>query len=116
MTEAESWIVEDYQSSSGRAPVREFIETLSKRDEARAQSLIRLLQKHGHGLGMPHAKPIGSGLFEVRDGQVPILYIVRPGRRAILLEGCLKKAPALPLRVVQAAKARAKDIIGREGA
>ena len=58
-------------------PVAEFLDTLEVTTQADMLRLIELLEKYGHALPMPYAKPIGRGLHELRytgRPHVRILY------------------------------------------
>ena len=50
---------------------------------------------------MPHSKPLGAGLFELREGRVRLFYMFRPGRRIVLLEGLIKKRADIPSAVLK---------------
>ena len=43
-----------------------FFESLEILLRSRTESTLQLLKKHGNNLGMPHSKPLGRGLFELR--------------------------------------------------
>lgn len=77
--------------------VREFIDTLDAPVGEDVYNLIDLLKEYGHTLSMPHAKPIGGGLRELRRTgrpQVHILYGYCKGD-ALLLLGVKKQRSAL---------------------
>jgi hypothetical protein len=77
-------------------PRAAFIEDLSDRDQADTLVAVKLLEARGHQLREPHSKAIEPGLWELRRGQVRIAFTFRPGRRAILLDGWLKKTDRIP--------------------
>ena len=53
-----------------------FFESLEILLRSRADSSIQLLKKHGNNLEMPHSKPLGKGLFELRViGMIHIRFI-----------------------------------------
>lgn len=79
------------------SPVRDFIEALDPNARANMYTLIDLLETYGHALGMPVAKPIGHGLWELRSQGRPamrILYGFCSGR-AVLVLAFKKQRPAI---------------------
>ena len=78
-------------------PVEKFLGLLQKGDRADVDRLIRALSLYGHVLGMPFAKPIGNGLWELRKTgrpQIRILYGFCK-HSAILLVGVKKQRSSL---------------------
>lgn len=59
---------------------------------------------------MPSAKPLGSGLFELRTPSgVRVFYTFRPGRRIVLLGGIVKKRTDIPKSALRLMRQRARD-------
>jgi len=86
------WKIEDLE---GR--VRAFISGLrNDRDFDEAGALIKLLAERGNLLSEPRSKALGEGLFELRGKEIRILYVFRPGRRAVLIGGLVKKQSRIP--------------------
>lgn len=85
---------------SGESPARAFLEALGGRDRVDALALLKLLVEQGNALKMPHSKPLGGGLFELRVGPVRVFYTFRPGRRIVLLDGLVKKRQDIPSGVL----------------
>jgi hypothetical protein len=65
------------------------------------QVMIRPFDSGGSWVA-PHSKPLGKGLFELRDvpSGVRIFYVTAPGRRLILLDGIVKKRQGIPARTL----------------
>ena len=95
------WTLERFVLDSGESPVRAFLEGLGGRDRVDALALLRLLAEQGNALKMPHSKPLGEGLFELRAGPVRLFYAFRPGRRIVLLDGLVKKRQEIPPGVLK---------------
>lgn len=77
-----------------------FIKKLDKKLSARVESTIDLLESYGHELRMPHAKPIGGGLHELRligRYHVRILYCMHDNA-AYIVHIFEKKTSAIPRR------------------
>ncbi|MBI2957623.1 MAG: type II toxin-antitoxin system RelE/ParE family toxin [Chloroflexi bacterium] len=50
------WQVEYYETSKGRRPVADFIESLDVKSRAKIARTVDLLEEFGTDLGMPYAK------------------------------------------------------------
>jgi phage-related protein len=72
------------------------------------------LEAFGPDLGMPHTKPMGRGLFELRlraaEGIGRVLYCAVSGRRIVMLHQFVKKTQKTPAREIQIARSRMKDL------
>ena len=108
------FIVEFYETSNGRCPVRVFFDKLKKSDPedfaAVLAGLAKLRNREYHR--PPLSKSLGDDLFELRHvGKLNtrLLYFFTKGRRIILLHGFRKKTRALPLRERQVALKRKLD-------
>ena len=110
--------VEFYETSSGRCPVRDFLDELkeSNPDDFAAvlAGLAKLRNREYHR--SPLSKNVGDDLFELRHVvklNTRLLYIFMKGRRIILLHCIRKKTRALPLRERQVALKRKRDWLAR---
>jgi DNA-binding Xre family transcriptional regulator len=111
------WTIEWYTTSAGEQPARAFLEGLTGRHRDEALALIAMLRAHGNGLRSPKSQPVDGGLFELRGFQVRLFYVYRPGRRATLLDGIIKKQETIPaddLKRVRAYQRDLEDRIGRQ--
>lgn len=73
--------------------VRRFLESLELSLRARADHILHLLEEYGSKLGMPHSKPLGGGLFELRivgGTHIRFVYTFHKGHIWIL-HGFIKK-------------------------
>ena len=112
-----SWSVEWFEMQGGRVPLRTFLDGLVDADRKRAFALLTLLEARGHQLREPHSKVIEPGLMELRGGgssQVRMFYIFQPGRRAVVLDGILKKQDAIPRDVLERMRLYRRDVEARE--
>ena len=114
MGEYTKWVVEFYRDVQGRVPVQEFLEELAKRDRAQMLRVISLLAEFGIQLGLPHARPVAQGLWELRAGAGRVFYVAQSGRRLILLHGYRKKSQKAPRREIETALRRWDDLRERE--
>ncbi len=69
--------------------VENWYATLKSKDKAAADRAFDRLAEHGHALRMPHARPLGGGLFELRftcEGTARrVTYYIDTQRRVITL-------------------------------
>lgn len=107
------WSVEFYTDRRRRAPVREFIRSLTKSERADTVQVLDLLQRYSLALGMPHARPI-AGMWELRAGPSRIFYVAVTGRRFILLHGYRKQSQAAPQAEIETAQRRWADFLDQE--
>jgi hypothetical protein len=110
-----SWRVEWYTKATGEQPARAFVEGLEGRNRDEAIALIERLRRDGNTIREPHSKPVQQGVLELRGHQVRLLYTFRPGRRAVLLNGVIKKQDKLPAGTVKDAVVFKRDLEKREG-
>jgi phage-related protein len=108
-----SWQVVFYESTSGQNPVEDFLEKLQPSTLAKLRNQVRLLAEYGPKLMMPHAKPIGDGLYELRvrgKEEVRSLYIFMLPDKIVLLHVFKKKQMAIRNKDLAIAIARKKEI------
>ncbi len=76
--------------------------------------LVELLIEFGPDLRMPHSRPMGGGLFELRprgrEGIGRALYCFVAGRRVVILHAFGKKTRATPLRDLDIARKRMREV------
>lgn len=81
---------------------------------ARYVVLTRRMLALGPNLGEPHTKAFGSGLFELRlkgaEGIARVFFCTMIGRRIVMLHSFVKKSNKTPLRELETAEARLKEI------
>jgi len=76
---------------------------------------LELLEEFGPGIGMPHVRPVSTGLFEVRahgkEGIGRALYCVLPGRELLVVFVFVKKSQKTPINVIRMAQKRMKEVM-----
>lgn len=113
------WEIEYYVTPGGQEVVKDFIDGLQVADQAKLGRNLDLLEQYGHNLGMPHAKPLGNSLMElrVRSGrsrqEVRVFYIFVKHRRIYLLHGFVKKTQATPKTELAIARSRQAELDNR---
>jgi phage-related protein len=108
--------IEYYETSSGKEVVKDFIDKLPKIPGAKLGRQLDLLEEFGNDLGMPHAKPMGDGLLELRvrgKQEVRVFYVHVIGKRIVLLHGFIKKTQETPKRELEIARKRQSEIMSR---
>lgn len=111
-----NWEIEYYATPSGQEVVKDFVDSLQETDQAKLGHNLDLLEQYGYNLGMPHAKPLGGGLMElrVRSGrggqEVRVFYVFVKDRRIYLLHGFVKKTQATPKKELDIARSRQAEV------
>jgi len=107
-----------FQTLSGKAPVKEFIDSLHGRTQQKFFTVAGLLEEFGKALPKPHADYLGDEIYELRfagiEGKVRALYFFYDGGRIVLTNGFLKKRQKTPVREIELAKKRRKIYLERQ--
>jgi phage-related protein len=76
--------------------------------------VVELLIEVGPALGMPHSRPMGEGLFELRvrarEGAGRVLYCYISGRRVVLVHAFMKKTQRTPMADLRLARRRVQEV------
>ena len=111
------WNIDYYQSSAGRSPVEEFIDSLDAKSSARVARTLDLLEKFGISLGMPYAKHLEKSLWELRirhgRNRYRIIYFLYTVQTFVLLHGFTKKMGPVPRTDLETAESRRDDYLSR---
>jgi phage-related protein len=100
-----------YRSASRNEPVREWLQSLTKRERFRIGVDIWKVQSEWP-IGMPHVRPLGNGLHEVRSSLPQGIARVRfsvNGDEMTLLHGFIKKTQKTPPEALALAEKRRRD-------
>ena len=69
---------------------------------------------YGPNLGMPHTRPMGDGLFELRlkaaEGIARVFFCTVIGRQIVVLHQFVKKSEKTPKRELNIARNRMREI------
>lgn len=107
------WEIETYSTSGGQEVVEAFIKKLQPSTKAKLTRLLDLLSQFGVDLSMPHAKPMGKGLYELRvrgKQEVRIFYVFVKGSTIFLLHAFQKKTQETPKKELDIAFSRQHEI------
>jgi phage-related protein len=110
--------IEFYETSSGRCPVRDFLDDLKESDSNDFAVIMAGLAKLRSRLyhKPPLSKTIGDGFFELRHvGKLNtrIIYFFVKGQRIIIVHGIRSKAKKIAARDRKVALDRKRDWLER---
>ena len=75
--------------------------------------IVEMMMEQGPNIGMPHARAMGAGLFEIRakgrEGIGRAFYCAVIGQRIVILHAFVKKTDKTPQRELETARARLKE-------
>lgn len=107
-----------FTSESGQKPVDDWLRSLEPEAGAVVINVIDLLEEHGPGLGMPHARPLGDGLWELRTrdraGIYRVIYFHWFRRTFGLLHGFTKRTQRTQRTEIETAAKRQATWLARE--
>jgi putative addiction module killer protein len=67
MEDTKKWIVEYWVDESGKRSVERWLLKLTREQFKSVAKELKLLEFCGNDLKLPHSKPLGKGLFELRE-------------------------------------------------
>lgn len=101
-----------YVDEKGREPVRDYLHSVSDKEQNKIDAYLELLKEHQGYLDEPYSRHIAGKIRELRvdfaRNRHRILYFTAVGRQIILLHAFLKKTPKTPDREVVKALERYK--------
>jgi phage-related protein len=104
----------DYTIEYYSESVTEEILALPDSLAARYVVLTRRIVAVGPHLGAPHTESFGDGLFELRlkgrEGIARVFFCALVGRRVVMLHSFVKKTQKTPVREIEVARKRMKEI------
>jgi len=104
-----NWKVTFYSSR-----VEAEIQSLPAGFVARFMRYAERMEIYGPDLGIPHTRPMGEGLFELRlkaaEGIARIFYCTIVERRIVMLHQFVKKSEKTPKKEMKIARNRMKEI------
>jgi phage-related protein len=105
------WRIHFYEDRRGKSPVLDFINSLSPKDKAKVNNLLRLLEEFGTNLGLPHARRIEGRLWELRPGDNRLFYCLYMEQKFVILHGFRKQSMKTPEKEIATALRRIKEIL-----
>ncbi|HHE38562.1 MAG TPA: type II toxin-antitoxin system RelE/ParE family toxin [Candidatus Cloacimonetes bacterium] len=111
------WKIIYYESSENKCPIMEFIDSRSKRNQAKILGLISLLQEYGPNLPRPYADLLYDGIHELRiklSGEdTRILYFFCYRDFIVLTHSFIKTTGKIPKSEIKKAKKYRDDFLQR---
>ena len=106
-----------YEKENGERPVKDFLQSLDKKMQAKLLGLFDILEEKGNELREPYSKHLEDGIFELR-GKVGsdisrVLYFFYYEGKIIVTNGFIKKTQKTPRKQIKVAKERRKEYIER---
>jgi len=108
-----SWDIETYKNRNGKEVVQDFIFKMQPSTQGKMTRLLDMLENFGPELTMPHTRPMGGGLYELRvrgRQEVRIFYIFAKGSTIYLLHAFQKKSQETPKKELALARQRQTEI------
>lgn len=108
-----AWKILMYETPSGQAVVEQFILSMQKSTKGKFVRQLELLEDFGPHLSMPHARPMGDGLYELRvrgKQEVRVFYVFAKEETIYLLHGFQKKSQQTPKKELDLARKRKSEI------
>jgi|SRR5579859_1668021 len=114
-----AWSIVFYTDARGGEPVREFLQRLDLRTQARFAWSIEQLRLRNIQAREPLVKHLDGPIWELRRESTTnifrLLYATLPHRRILFLHGFQKKTRQTPQREIAVAQRRLADFLSREG-
>lgn len=112
-----NWSVEFWRKD-GESPAHKWFSEQPSKVQAKFAHVFDLLEDKGILVGMPHVRPLGNKLFEIRVEQntntYRIIHFAYTGNRFILLHGFQKKTNKTPETELDLAKKRMQEFLSSE--
>jgi len=109
-----NWQINYYFTSNGKAPVKEWLDSIGNEPKAEIFRVLELLSKYGTELGLPFVRPIENKIYEVRakdkSGIYRVLYFAHTQKTFVMLHGFQKKTRTTPRKEIEIAQKRMKEI------
>jgi hypothetical protein len=111
------WHVLYYESVEGECPVKEFIDSISERNQAKTLAVIAALEERGPSLPRPYADLLKDGIHELRvrlsGNQIRILYFFCYRDFIVLTNVLSKNTAKVPESEIRRAKRCRDDFTAR---
>lgn len=108
-----AWEIETYKTPSGQEVVKDFIFKMQPSTQGKLTRLLDMLENFGPELTMPHTRPMGGGLYELRvrgKQEVRIFYVFVKGSTIYLLHAFQKKSQETPNKELKLARQRQVEV------
>lgn len=102
-----------YLSSSGKNPVKNFLDSLQKIQQAKVLRIFQYIEEYGLHSILPRVKKLtGTPLWEIRilgKDNIRVIYVVPTKNAVLVLHGFIKKKQKTPSKELNLALSRYYD-------
>jgi phage-related protein len=107
------WKIKYYTKSSGKIPVKDFINNLPETSQAKVHDTFELLIEFNLKLGRPYIKKLkGTPLWELRligKKSIRFFYFTKKNKIFLFLHAFIKKSQKTPKKEIKIALQRLKN-------
>lgn len=100
-----------YTTASGRSPVVDYIDDLSKPERARLLEALNQVEQHGFDAIKTRFRQIEGKLWEIKVSAHRVFYVMVTMEEMVLLHAYKKQGQKLPLREREVAIKRMKEVL-----
>lgn len=102
-----------YITPKNENPVKDFIDSLSKKQKAKVFRIFTLLEQYGISSTIPHIKKLsGTPFWEIRilgQDNIRVIYVSTKDNSILVLHGFFKKSQKTPEREINLAYKRYRN-------
>lgn len=80
----------------GHKPITEFLQGLTRKENAKVGVYLKALKAKGHELRRPMAEYLGEGIYELRPGDKRMFYFFYFRENAVVVHAIRKKTDRIP--------------------
>ena len=103
-----------YTTTTKENPAMAFLRSLNEKQQRKIIRILTNIEVYGLSTAIPHTKKLtGTPLWEIRilgQDNIRVLYIIEEQDMIIILHGFIKKAQKTPLKEIQTALQRLKEL------
>jgi phage-related protein len=100
-----------FRTASGRSPVLEYIQNLTKPERARVLEALEQVERRGLDAVRVEFRQIDGKLWEIKIGSHRVFYVVIDREEMVLLHAYKKQGQKLPIKERDIATRRMKELL-----
>lgn len=100
-----------YTTSSGRSPVLDYLNDLSKQERARLLEAFDQIEQKGFDSVRVQFRQIDGKLWEIKISAHRVFYVMIESDEMVLLHGYKKQGQKLPIKEREVALKRLKEVL-----
>lgn len=104
------WKIDYWDNDRGKSSIEKWLDKLPKEQLKNVTKVLRILEKMGNELKLPHSRPLGDGLFELRERRFGyrVYYCFEKEQLIILLAAGDKGSQDNDIKVARSRMSRGK--------